>query len=291
MRRGLAIVSGGEAESRFGWARSARAVAGSDLRTDRPHTARVYDYYLGGKDHYPADREAAEKTLAVMPNVRTMARQNRAFMRRATRYLAGEAGIRQFLDIGTGIPTSPNLHEVAQSVAPDSRIVYADNDPIVLAYARALLGGTPEGRTAYLDADLHDPESILGAPELRETLDLTAPVALSLVAIMHFVQDKDDPYGLVRRYLDALPAGSFLTLSQFSDELTPEETVEAIKVYSSRGLLGQARTQVEIGRFFDGLDLVDPGVTLVHRWRPDEPLDESLTDAAVSIFGGVARKP
>ncbi|ABW12495.1 protein of unknown function DUF574 [Parafrankia sp. EAN1pec] len=180
----------------------------------------MYDYYLGGKDNFPADREAAEQVIGTFPSVRALARQNRSFMTRATRYLAGEMGIRQFLDIGTGIPTSPNLHEVAQSLVPAARVVYADNDPIVLAHARALLASSPQGRTVYLDADLRDPESILDSPQLRETLDLTQPVALSLVAILHFIKG-DEPYAIVRRLLDALPAGSYLVLTHGTADLDP----------------------------------------------------------------------
>ncbi|WP_256789051.1 SAM-dependent methyltransferase [Frankia sp. AvcI1] len=262
-----------------------------ELSIDRPHSARMYDYYLGGKDNFPADREAAEDALAVFPNARVMARENRAFMARATRYLAGEVGVRQFLDIGTGIPTSPNLHEVAQRIAADTRVVYADNDPIVLTHARALLTSTPQGRTAYLDADLLDPGRILSAPELRDTLDLTRPVAVSLIAILHFLPDGDaDPYGIVRTLVDALAPGSYLALTHATADLDPAAQ-EMAAVYQAQGITAQARSRVEVGRFFDGLELIDPGVEVVHRWRSDSPVPSELTDAAVSIYGALGRKP
>jgi hypothetical protein len=262
------------------------------LRPNLPHPARMYDYYLGGKDSYPADREAAEQTLAVLPNARIAARQNRAFLHRVTRYLAGEAGIHQFLDIGTGIPTSPNLHEVAQAIAPDAQVLYADNDPIVLAHARALLTGTARGRTAYLDADLREPQKILGSAELAATLDLSQPVALSLIAIFHFVPDSEDPYGLVRTYLDALPSGSYLALTNFTADFAPQEAARAVDVYQRRGIPARARTHAEVERFFDGLDLVEPGVQAVHRWRPDiADTADDPTDAQVSVYGALAHKP
>nr|WP_236705922.1 SAM-dependent methyltransferase [Frankia sp. ACN1ag] len=261
-----------------------------DLKTDQPHSARMYDYYLGGKDHFPVDRDAAERTLAVFPNARIAAQANRAFMIRTTRHLAAQAGIRQFLDIGTGIPTSPNLHEAAQGIAPDARVVYADNDPIVLTHARALLATTPEGRTAYLDADLHDPESILGAPELRATLDLTRPVALSLIATIHFFPDSDDPHALLRRLLQALPSGSHLTLTHATADY--DEGMERVAAtYRANGIPAQQRGRTEVARFFDGLDLLDPGLQIVHRWRPDDDTPDGLTDAQVSFYGAVGRKP
>ncbi|WP_083866896.1 MULTISPECIES: SAM-dependent methyltransferase [Frankia] len=260
-----------------------------ELKTDRPHAARMYDYYLGGKDNFPADRLAAEQALAVFPNGRVTARQNRAFMARAIRYLAGEAGIRQFLDVGTGIPTSPNLHEIAQAIAPESRVVYTDNDPIVLAHARALLTSSPQGHTAYLDADVRDTDRILTSPELRDPLDLDRPVALSLVALLHFVPDADDPDGIVRRLVDALPSGSYLLLSHITADYDPawERVTET---YRARGIPAQQRSRAEFARFFDGLELVDPGIQVVHRWRPDGAVPD-LTDAAVSIHGGLGRKP
>ena len=276
------------------WSKLAEKIDSVELRTDVPHSARMYDYYLGGKDNFAADREAAEQALAAFPHARTTARANRAFLRRAVRYLVTEAGIRQFLDIGTGIPTSPNLHEVAQGAAPECRVVYTDNDPIVLAHARALLTSTPEGRTAYLNADLREPAKILESAELRDTLDLTQPVALSLVAILHFFPDETDPFGIVRTLLDALPSGSYLVLSHgTSDFSTPEVARRFLEVYRSRGIPMQARTRDEVARFFDGLDLVEPGIQTTHRWRPDlaDEDESSLTDEEVAAYAAIARKP
>jgi hypothetical protein len=251
----------------------------------------MYDYYLGGKDNFPADRETAEQALAAFPQARTSAQQNRAFMHRAVRYLAGEVGIRQFLDIGTGIPTSPNLHEVAQQSAPDTRVVYVDNDPIVLVHARALLASSPEGRTAYLDADLRDVEAILASADLRETIDLARPVALSLFAILQFVPDDAGPYDLVRRLLEALPSGSHLVLSHPTLDFKPVGGERATEVYRSRGVSFQPRSRAEVTGFFDGLDLAEPGIQAVHRWRPEDSAPAaSLADAEVSIYGAVGRK-
>nr|WP_213450764.1 SAM-dependent methyltransferase [Micromonospora sp. NBRC 107566] len=261
-----------------------------DLRTDRPHPARVYDFLLGGKDNFSADRAAAEQGMKANPNSRIPPRENRAFLRRAVRYLAAEAGIRQFLDIGTGIPTSPNVHEVAQSVAPDSRVVYVDNDPIVLAHARALLASSAEGRTEYIDADLRNVDQILSSPQLRETIDLDRPVGLLLIAIMHFVGDADEPYRLARELLAALPSGSYLALSHLTGDYDPAAWEGVAAVYRRTGVTMQVRSKAEIERFFDGLELVDPGVQPIARWRPEPGTDE-VDDAKVSVYGGVARKP
>ena len=263
-----------------------------DLRTDRPHPARVYDYLLGGKDNFPADRAAAAQGMQANPNSRIPPRENRAFLRRAVRYLAAEAGISQFLDIGTGIPTSPNVHEVAQEVMPEARIVYVDNDPIVLVHARARLTSSPQGRTAYIDADLRDVDRILRSPQLLATLDLDQPVALLLIAIMHFVPDSDDPYGVARRLLDALPSGSYLALSHLTGDFDPEAWEGVAAVYRRSGVIMRVRSRPEIERFFDGLDLVDPGLLSLPHWRPDPATGEAdrPTDAQVSVYGGVARK-
>jgi hypothetical protein len=263
-----------------------------DLRTDLPHPARVYDYLLGGKDNFPADQAAAQQGLQANPNSRIPPRENRAFLRRAVRYLARDAGIRQFLDIGTGIPTSPNVHEVAQSVDPAARIVYVDNDPIVLAHARALLTSTPEGRTDYIDADLRDVDAILSSPSLLQTLDLDQPVALLLIAIMHFVPDSNDPYSIANRLLEALPSGSYLALSHLTGDFDPEAWEGVAAVYRKSGVIMQVRSRPEIVRFFDGLELVEPGVVSLPRWRPDPGADQAdqPSDAAVSVYGGVARK-
>ncbi|OHV41548.1 MULTISPECIES: SAM-dependent methyltransferase [Pseudofrankia] len=263
----------------------------ADLRVDVPHTARIYDYLLGGKDNFPADREAAERTLAVSPLTRPSALANRAFLHRATRFLAVEAGIRQFLDIGTGIPTSPNLHEVAQGVAPDARVVYVDNDPIVLVHARALLTSSPEGRTGYIDADLRDPAKVLGSIDFRATIDLSQPVALTIFGVLHFIADTSDPHGLVRRYLDALPSGSFLALTHGSLDFDPESVQRGADVYEKRGISSWPRPRAEIERFFDGLELVEPGLVPMHLWRPDGTDSRDPAPAGVVGYGGVARKP
>ncbi|WP_367123686.1 SAM-dependent methyltransferase [Streptomyces phytohabitans] len=266
-----------------------------EIDTTTPHSARMYDYFLGGKTHYGVDEEAAEAVISLWPNVRTCARVNRWFMRRAAGWLAAEAGVRQFLDIGAGIPTEPNMHQVTQAVAPETRVVYADNDPIVLTYSEALLESAPEGRTVYLHADAKDPESILSSPELHRTLDFGQPVALSLMALMHFITDKDKPYEIVDALVGALPSGSYLMLSHVTAELDPEtwERMTGTLSRHSRGMKdGQARDRSEVTRFFDGLELVDPGIVVAHRWRPDG--DDSLadvTDAQASLWAGVARKP
>lgn len=271
------------------------AVPERDLGLDRHHSARIYDYFLGGKTNYPPDREVGDKLLAAFPGFRTAARANRAFMHRAARYLA-ERGVHQFLDVGTGIPTSPNLHEVVQRIAPEARVVYADNDPIVLAHARALLNGTPEGRTAYVEADVTDPRAILDAPQLHDTLDMSRPVALSVVGLFHYITDEQEPYRLVRTLLDALAPGSFLVFTHCTPDFAPEQWKSAIEIYKADGGNAQVRSREEIARFFEGLDLVEPGLEVPHRWHPDEDTSRlvsigELDDAAVSLWAGVAVKP
>ena len=263
-----------------------------DLQTDRPHPARVYDYLLGGKDNFAADRAAAEQGIKANPASRTPPRENRAFLRRAVRFLATERGIDQFLDIGTGIPSAPNVHHVAQEVNPAARVVYVDNDPIVLAHARALLTSSPEGRTEYVDADLRDVASVLSSPQVRDVLDLGRPVGLLLIAILHFIGDEDDPEGIVARLLDALPPGSHLVLTHLTGDFAPEAWEHVAAIYRRTGVTMQVRPKARIEDFFSGLELADPGVTLVNRWRPDGPNpDGEPTDAQVSVYGGVARKP
>ena len=262
-----------------------------EIDVSRPHTARMYDYYLGGKNHFAADRELADKVLASMPSARTAARENRAFMGRAVRFLAGEAGIRQFLDIGTGLPTAGNVHEVAQAVVPSARVVYADNDPLVLAHARALLTSSPEGRTAYVQADLRDPGSILASPVVRELIDFGEPVALLLVAVLHFIPDEARPGQIVATLLGALPAGSYLVASHGTTEHDPVGPGAGQVAYRSSGVTGSARNaDVFAGLAFSGLDLVPPGVVLVSEWRPEGP-GPRPSPAEVSVYGGVARKP
>ncbi|WP_255205097.1 SAM-dependent methyltransferase [Actinomadura sp. BRA 177] len=259
------------------------------MRTDVAHSARVYDHLLGGKDNYAADRTAAEEVVRIAPYMRTSVRANRNFMVRVARHLAAECGITQFLDIGTGLPTSPNLHEVVQEVDPSCRVVYVDNDPIVLAHARALLTSTPEGTSRYIHADLSEPEAILASPEVRETLDLGRPVALSLIAILHFIHDEELAHGVIRRLMDALPSGSYLALSTITIDSAPEEVGDAVKKYNSRGINSKGRTKAQVTSFFDGLELVEPGVTPVHHWRPDDEA-RAIDDSQVSMYGGLALK-
>jgi len=262
----------------------------ADLRLDLPHPARMYDYYLGGKTNYPADRQAAEQALAAFPTLRLYAELNRAFLHRAMRFLAGEAGIDQFVDIGTGIPTSPNLHEVAQQVRPTARVVYVDNDPIVLVHSRALLSSTPEGRTAYLEADLRRPREIVESPVVTGSLDLSRPVALALIAILHFFPDEADPAAIVRELVDALPSGSYLVLSHGTGDLAPEETQRVVEVYNQRGIPFQVRSRAEVAALVpDTMDIIEPGVAVLHRWRPDTDPDLH-SDAEVSAYALIARK-
>lgn len=266
--------------------------AGRDLDTSRPHSARMYDYYLGGKDYFEVDEQAAGSVIDAYPGIIVCARENRAFMHRATRVLAQEHGIRQWLDIGTGIPTEPNLHQVAQSVVSEARVVYADNDPLVLKYAERLMRSTPQGRTTYVEADVNDPESLLTAVEASEVLDFERPVALSLNALMHFVPDAQDPYDIVGRFLDALPTGSALALSHCTPDFDPETWDRVTAIYTNGGTPVQFRARKDVARFFDGLELIDPGVCVGHRWRPTANGDEGEqpTDAQVSLWAGVGIK-
>jgi S-adenosyl methyltransferase len=262
-----------------------------DIDVSRAHSARMYDYYLGGKDHFAADRVTAEKAMRSWGAVRTAVRENRAFLGRAVRYLTEEAEIRQFLDIGTGLPSANNVHEVAQSFAPDSRVVYVDNDPIVLVHAKALLTGSSEGQTAFIQADLREPEEILGNPATREVLDFEAPIALMLVAILHFLPDEDDPASVVRTLVDALPSGSYLVASHVTPEFDPVGVHGLESSYRAGGVSAQVRPVDEFIRLaFEGLEMVEPGVELVSEWRP-EGEGPRPTAAEVSWYGGVARKP
>lgn len=256
-----------------------------DVDTGVAHIARVYNYWLGGKDNFAADREAAELVITSYPAVLASVREQREFLRRAVSYLAGEAGITQFLDVGTGLPSAGNTHEIAQRAAPQSRIVYVDNDPIVLAHARALLTSSPQGATAYLDADLRDVPAILA--EAAGMLDFSKPVAVMLIGILHCVPDSDDPVGLVNRLLDAVPPGSYLVIAH------PANDIHATQIGTAANRLNQVMAQpvtlrphAEVARFFDGLDLLEPGLVQVHRWRavPADPRVE------LANYGGVARK-
>ncbi len=251
------------------------------------HPARVYDYWLGGKDHFEPDRIAAEEVIAVRPTIIRDIRANREFLGRAVRFLAGEAGVRQFLDIGTGIPSANNTHEVAQSVAPDSRIVYVDNDPIVLAHARALLTSTPEGACAYLDADLKDTGKIL--QEAAQTLDFSRPVAVLFVGVLHLVSEEDGPHRIMGEMLDATVPGSFLALTQPAKDINADQVAEGARRYNERVKVPQTRrTYAETLSFFDGMEVIPPGLVQCHRWRP-APGAVGL-DENVSAYGGIARK-
>jgi hypothetical protein len=257
-----------------------------EIDTSVPQTARIWNYWLGGKDNFPVDRAVGDQILEAFPAIVENARASRAFLARAVGYLAGEAGIGQFLDIGTGLPTANNTHQVAQSIAPESRIVYVDNDPIVLAHARALLTTSPQGATDYLDADMRDPERIL--QEAARTLDLTQPVAIMLMGILGHIEDDDQARSIVRRLLDGVPSGSYLTMNDGTD--TSEEVVEAARIWNqSANPTYHLRSPDRIARFFDGLELVEPGVVSPPRWRP-EPSPSGLP-AEIDSFGGVGRKP
>ena len=274
-------ASGGRAIEALG----SQSRYGFDARV--AHPARVYDYWLGGKDNFEADRIAGEETIAAYPAIRASARANRAFLARSVRYLAAEAGVRQFLDIGTGLPTASNTHEVAQSMAPESRVVYVDNDPLVLSHARALLTSSPEGVTAYLDADLRDTDRIL--EQAADTLDFTKPVAIMLLAILHYIPDLGEAQRIVARLVGAVPSGSYLTISHAASDISPEEMAEMIKRMNQHLAEGNhvTRSREVVTQFFDGLEVLKPGVVMVTQWRP-----ESLVEAQgpTSLWGGVARK-
>lgn len=263
-----------------------------EIDTTVPHPARVYDHLLGGRDNFAVDREAAERAASAIggQNARADVRANRAFLGRAVHYLAGEAGIRQFLDIGTGIPNADNVHAVAQQTAPEARIVYVDHDPIVLAHSHTLLASTPQGTTAFLLADLRDPDTIL--KRAAETLDFSQPVAVMLVAILHFFPDEADPSGLVQQLVDAVPAGSYLVVSHLTGDFAPDamaKVVEHLNRNTSDPFVLRPRDQ--IARFFDGLDPVEPGLVQVDEWHPDPATPSPPGDWRPSFYGAVGRKP
>jgi S-adenosyl methyltransferase len=261
---------------------------GVALDTGVPHIARVYDYWLGGKDNFAADRQAAEQVIATAPQVMTSVRAQRAFLGRAVHYLADDAGTRQFLDIGTGLPSANNTHEVAQRLAPESRVVYVDNDPIVLVHARALLTSDPEGATAYLDADLRDTGRLL--TEAAGTLDFGQPVALMLLGVLHCIPDDDDPHAIVASLLAAVPAGSYLVVAHPASDIAAEQMARSSRDYNERAAAPVTmRTHAEVCRFFEGLELVEPGVVQVHRWRPGT--SDPGQDRELANYGGVGRKP
>jgi hypothetical protein len=262
-----------------------------EINTSEPHPARMYDYFIGGKNHFAADRETAAEVLRRSPSANIAARENRAFLGRAVRYLTAEAGIRQFLDIGTGLPTTSNVHEVAQDIAPAARVVYVDNDPLVLAHARALLTSAPEGRTAYIHADLRDPAAILSHPDTRAVLDFGRPVALMLVAILHFVPDEFKPGQIIADLVDALPPGSYVAASHLTTEHDPVATSAGQQTMRAAGMSMQKRdSDVFADLVFSGLELVPPGVVLASEWRPSDARLRPLP-SEVNCYAGVARKP
>ncbi|MFE0424429.1 SAM-dependent methyltransferase [Streptomyces sp. NPDC058953] len=259
----------------------------SRIRTDVAHNARVWNHWLGGKDNYPVDRAVGDHVTGLFPSIGEVARADREFLGRAVTFLAAEAGIRQFLDIGTGLPTADNTHEVAQRVAPDSRIVYVDNDPIVLTHARALLTSSPEGRTEYLDADAHDPAAIVRS--LRPTLDPGRPIAVIMLGILNFVLDTDVARAVVRTLMDAVPSGSYLVLTHPTTELGGEANAEAMAFWNENATPPiTARPGAEIASFFAGLELLEPGLVSCSRWRPAAGDTEPRV---VAQYGAVARKP
>lgn len=260
----------------------------SRIDTTRPHTARIWNYWTGGKDNYRVDRDAGDQIRKLHPGIGDYALADRLFLGRSVHHLAAELGIRQFLDIGTGLPSADNTHEVAQRATPEARIVYVDNDPLVLAHARALLTSTPEGRTDYLDADLRDADAIV--ERASDTLDFSRPVALMLLGVVIFIEDDEESYGIVRRLMDALRSGSHLVLSHTITSAAMPDVDAAVAFWNEHGTprLTQ-RTPEQVRRYFDGLELLDPGVVSCNHWRPENAGGE--LPAEVAMFGGVGRKP
>lgn len=268
------------------WAAGRRERGGRDSKAafdvTVPNVARIYDYLLGGKDNYAADRDAAEKLHKVLPDVTLACRENREFLRRAVRFLAGEAGICQFVDIGSGLPTVENTHQIAQAVRPGARVVYVDNDPIVVAHGRALLGKSPD--VAVVEADLRQPGAIIGDPALRELVDLSEPTAFLLVAVLHFIPDGEDPHGIVGMLRSVMAPGSFLVTSHVTqDSVSPGEYAAGVSVYEKASAPVVPRRYDEVLKFFDGMDLADPGLVNISQWRTRQPPMRQL------IYGGVAR--
>ncbi|QBI53529.1 SAM-dependent methyltransferase [Streptomonospora litoralis] len=260
-----------------------------DVDTTVPHTGRVWNYWLGGRDNFAADRELGDRIREFLPTVVELARADRAFLGRAVTFLARDAGIRQFLDVGSGLPTADNTHEVAQAAAPDARIVYVDNDPLIHAHARALLFGTPEGATDYVHADLRDTAAVLRAAE--RTLDLSRPVALSMLGVVEHITDAEGAYELVGGLVDALPSGSYLVLAHDTDVVHGAVSAEAVRRWNESATPGiTLRRPEEIARLFDGLEVLEPGLVSTSRWRP-EPTADGAAPPEVDAFCAVARKP
>ncbi|UNS95440.1 SAM-dependent methyltransferase [Streptomyces tubbatahanensis] len=268
-------------------AAGAQESSGASLRIGEAHSARMYDYLLGGKDNYPADQSAAEKAVSAFPTLRTAARENRKFLGRAVRYLVEEAGIRQFLDIGSGLPTAHNVHQVAQAHDPSARVVYVDNDPIVLAHGRALL--STDERTTVIQTDIRDPRGIIEHPETQALLDFTQPVAVLAVAVLHFLSDEEEPGGIVEQLRGALAPGSMLVLSHATAEISPSTALGVQTAYRAQGVPLTLRDRSALTDLFDGFELVDPGIQVVSDWRSTVPEAERPSHAEVSWYGGIGR--
>jgi hypothetical protein len=265
-----------------------------EIDTSVAHPARRYNYWLGGKDNFEADRISGDEGLAIFPTAKIAAMENRRFLRRAVTFLVEEVGIRQFLDVGTGIPSADNVHEVAQAIAPDARVVYLDNDPIVLAHARRLLATTPGGATAYIHADLRRPDSILSNPDLRRTIDLSQPVALMVVAVMHFIEDADDPYGHIAKLTGALAPGSYLAMSHGTRDFMSKEARAEFDAWAAKEKFrsrdpARPRDKAEVSRFFDGMELVPPGIVALPDWRSELPPAERPSASDTAFYAAVAR--
>jgi hypothetical protein len=261
------------------------------IDTSRPHPARRYDYWLGGKDNFDADRASADQIAAAFPHIRTAAVENRRFMHRAVAFLAAAAGIRQFLDIGTGLPTSPTVHELAQLIAPATRVVNVDNDPMVVSHGQGRTASTPQGAVAYIQADLRQPHTILTDPVLTATLDLTQPVGLLLVAVLHFL---DDPYRAVADLVEALPSGSYVAVSHATLDPLPADTIERLAPLTDPGAghgTFRPRPRDEVARFVTGLELVDPGLVPIVHWRPHNAPKPQASAEDTAVYGAVARLP
>ncbi len=262
----------------------------SDVDVNVPSVARMYDYALGGKDNYAVDRKAFEQLEAAAPSTRPLAINNRRFLQRVVRILAEDYGVRQFLDHGSGLPTQDNVHQIAQRVAPDSRVVYIDNDPIVLAHGRALL--EENTRTAVMQADFRDTEAIFASSEVTRLIDLSEPVAVLFVSVLHCIPDEDDPAGLVRRVAERLPSGSFLVLNQLvSEDAGLRKEITDFMVSRTRGNWGRVRRQHDVQQYFEGLEILDPGLVEISTWRPDTDLGPKQQTVEWIEYGGVARKP
>ena len=272
-----------------GWVRTTDPDKEPLIDTSVAHPSRIYDYLLGGANNFAVDQEAALRGSDAVGGIeaaRAQVRAQRRFLGRAVRYLAADAGVRQFLDIGTGIPNADNVHRVAQEAAPESRIVYVDNDPVVLAHAHSLLESTPTGATAYIDGDLLDPEPILG--QAAATLDFTKPVAVLLVGILHLIHDDDDPYGIVTRLLEAVPSGSYLAISHMAKDIEPEAMAELVdRMSQTTRATWTVRTHADVSRFFNGLALVDPGIVPLDHWQNPHP----DSGPVIPGYGAVAQKP